>query len=77
LTDTEIRAVDLLAYAVPAVLENIRLSRVRAIARTPGVAGHLARVVAHASLKDRLRAARSTGEGLTALGLLGDPQTFG
>jgi hypothetical protein len=77
LTDTEIRAVDLLAYAVPPALENVRLSRVRAIARAPGFAGHLARVVARASLRDRLSAARSTGEGLTALHLLGDPRTFG
>jgi hypothetical protein len=73
LTDAEVRAVDLLAYADPTALENMRLTRVRAIAEAPGSAGHLARVV----LTDRLGGARPTGEGLMALRLLGDPRAFG
>jgi hypothetical protein len=77
LTDTEVRAVDLLAYAVPAVPEDVRLPRIQAIAGAPGSVGHLARVVAHAALKDRLGGACPTGEALTALGLLGDPRKPG
>jgi hypothetical protein len=77
LTDAEVRAVDLLAHADPTAPQHVRLPGIRAIARAPGSVGHLARVVAHAALKDRLGGARPTGEALTALGLLGDPRELG
>jgi hypothetical protein len=77
LTDTEVRAVDLLAHADPAAPPHVRLSRIRAIAGAPGCAGHLARVVAHAALNDRLGGTRPTGEALTAQRLLGDPRKLG
>ena len=74
LTHAEVRAIELLAYADPCVPKNLELARVRAIAEAPNSAGYLARVVAHAALKDRLDGARPTGESLTALRLVTDPR---
>jgi hypothetical protein len=77
LTGPELDAIDLVAYAEPAGPEYVRLPRIRMIARAPGSAGDLARVVAHAALKDWLGGAVPTDEGVTALRLLGDPRTSG
>jgi hypothetical protein len=73
LTDAELRAIELVAHADRGAPENLRLNRIRAIADARGPAGRLARVVAHAALKDWLSGSRLTGETLCALGLLGDP----
>jgi hypothetical protein len=73
LTDAELRAIELVAHADRGAPENLRLNRVRAIAEARGPASSLARVVAHAAIKDWLSGARPTCEALTALRLLGDP----
>jgi hypothetical protein len=74
LTHAEVRAIELLVYADLCVPKNLELARVRAIAESPGSAGYLARVVAHAALRDRLDGAPPTGESLTALRLLTNPR---
>jgi hypothetical protein len=74
LTHVEVRAIELLAYSDFCVPKNLELARVRAIAESPGSAGYLARVVAHAALRDRLDGAPPTGESLTALRLLTNPR---
>ena len=72
LTDEEMSALDLLA-ATGAARTVPLLDRVRTLAKAPGSAGYLARVVARAAIEDRLDGTRPVGETLTALCLLPDP----
>jgi hypothetical protein len=74
LTGEEIDAVDLLAVAGSRSPDRPLLDRTRALAKAPGVAGYLARVVARAAIEDRLEGARPVGDTLTALLLLPDPR---
>jgi hypothetical protein len=73
LTVEEATAIALLAQADPPLPNESVLSRCRALSNAPGLAGHLARVVARAALEDRLDGAEPQGEILTALRLLPSP----
>jgi hypothetical protein len=74
LTSSERGAIELLAQVdVPAPGRN-ELHRLYAIAREPGATGHIARVVARASLWERLAHAPAAGEDQTRLRLLTDPR---
>jgi hypothetical protein len=72
LTNEEMSALELLA-ATGAARTVPLLDRVRTLAKAPGSAGYLARVVARAAIEDRLDGTRPVGETLTALCLLPDP----
>jgi hypothetical protein len=72
LTNEEMSALDLLAATAAARAVPL-LDRVRTLAKAPGSAGYLARVVARAAIEDRLDGTRPVGETLTALCLLPDP----
>jgi hypothetical protein len=74
LTRSERAAIELLAEVdVPAPGRN-ELQRLYAIAREPGGTGHIARVVAGASLWERLAHAPPAGEDQSRLRLLTDPR---
>jgi hypothetical protein len=74
LTPAEREAIELLAqFDVPAPGRS-ELQRLYAIARVPGATGHIARVVARASLWERLVRAPAGGEDQTRLRLLTDPR---
>lgn len=72
LTNEEMSALELLA-ATGAARTVPLLDRVRTLAKAPGSAGYLARVVARAAIDDRLDGTGPVGETLTALCLLPDP----
>lgn len=74
LTQAEIAAIELLAYADPPAPRSAELARVRTIARATGSAGYLARVVAYAALEDRFAGAPPEGDSLAALRLLTGPR---
>ncbi|HET7047922.1 MAG TPA: hypothetical protein VFI54_06580 [Solirubrobacteraceae bacterium] len=67
-------AIELLAAAGSASRALPLLDRIRTLAKAPGSAGYLARVVARVAIEDRLDGARPVGETLTALCLLPDPR---
>jgi hypothetical protein len=69
LTAAEIDAVELLASPHP-LCDGVPLDRAHAIARTPGTAGDVARVVACAALADRVRDGGLRPGGRTALRVL-------
>ncbi|HTX31754.1 MAG TPA: hypothetical protein VMD09_10220 [Solirubrobacteraceae bacterium] len=72
LTKDERTALTLLAAPRPDQGSVLRC--VRALSKAPGAPGYLARVVARAAIEDRLGGAPPTGETLTALRLLPDPE---
>jgi hypothetical protein len=72
LTREEVAAVDLLAPVAYRSPQGSVLHRARALSKAPGLAGYLARVVARASIEDRLDEAPPEGETLAALRLLPD-----
>ena len=74
LTSEEVAAVDLLSAAGHGSPDRSVLHRARDLSRAPGGAGHIARVVARASIEDRLDGALPEGEILAALALLPDPR---
>ena len=74
LTSEEVAAVDLLARADHRSSAGSVLRRARDLSDAPGVAGHIARVVARAAIEDLLDGARPDGETLAALALLPDPR---
>jgi hypothetical protein len=74
LTRAEMFALELLATAGSASRALPMLDRIRTLAKAPGSAGYLARVVGRAAIEDRLDGARPVGETLTALCLLPDPR---
>ena len=74
LTSEEVAAVDLLARADHRSSAGSVLRRARDLSDAPGMAGHIARVVARAAIEDLLDGARPNGETLAALALLPDPR---
>lgn len=74
LTKDEMSALELFAAAGSPSRALPLLDRMRTLAKAPGSAGYLARVVARAEIEDRLDGARPVGETLTALCLLPDPR---
>jgi hypothetical protein len=74
LSKDEMSALELLATAGSAPHARPLLDRIRTLAKAPGSAGYLARVVARAAVEDRLDGAPPDGETLTALCLLPDPR---
>src|SRR5439155_6365735 len=74
LSRDEVAAVDLLARARRPSPNGSVLHRARDLSEAPGLAGHLARVVARASIEDLLDGARPERETLAALALLPDPR---
>jgi hypothetical protein len=74
LTKEEMSALELVAATGCASRDLPVLDRVRTLAKAPGCAGYLARVVVRAAIEDRLDGARPVGETMTALYLLPDPR---
>jgi hypothetical protein len=74
LTPSERAAIELLAEADLPAPGCKELQRLYAIAREPGGTGHIARVVAGASLWERLAHTPAAGEDQTRLRLLTDPR---
>jgi hypothetical protein len=74
LTNEETVALGLLAGAGLEPCARSLLDRARALSAAPGWAGHLARVVARASIQDRLNGKPPAGETLAVLHLLPDPR---
>jgi hypothetical protein len=74
LTAEEVAAVDLLARADHRSPNGSVLHRARKLSDAPGVAGHIARVVARAAIEDLLDGAHPDGDTLAALALLPDPR---
>jgi hypothetical protein len=74
LTSDEVAAVDLLARGDHRSPRGSVLHRARDLSTAPGVAGHIARVVARASIEDLLDGAHPNGDTLAALALLPDPR---
>jgi hypothetical protein len=74
LTREEMSALEVLAAAGSASRGLSLVERMRALAKAPGSAGYLARVVARAGIEDGLDGGRPVGETLTALCLLPDPR---
>jgi hypothetical protein len=71
----QVAALVLLAVSPPA--QGSLLDHVRALSKAPGWPGYLARRVARAAIEDRLGGAPATGDTLTALRLLPDPELAG
>jgi hypothetical protein len=74
LTPSERGAIELLAHLDAPIPGRKELQRVYAIARAPGGAGHIARVVGGASLWERLAQFSPAGEEQARLRLLTDPR---
>jgi hypothetical protein len=74
LNTEEVAAVDLLARVAHPSAARSALHRARALSSAPGLAGHLARVVARAAIEDRLAGEPADGDTLAALRLLPDPR---
>jgi hypothetical protein len=74
LTPAERGAIKLLAHLDVPIPGRRELQRLYAIARVPGGAGHIARVVARASLWERLAQSSTASEDQTRLRLLTDPR---
>jgi hypothetical protein len=74
LTAEEVAAVDLLACAGHRSPNGSVLHRARVLSEAPGVAGHVARFVAHAAIEDLLDGAHPDGDAQAALALLPDPR---
>jgi hypothetical protein len=74
LTPPEREAIELLAHVDVAAPGRREMERLYAIARVPGGTGYIARVVARASLWERLADAPAASEDQTRLRLLTDPR---